>query len=148
MTVYAGVRNASPRSVYPHECKPMSNPRHQDTCGYCGKPMPKPLKRDSEWEQQLIRECTTGLMIDAGPLIKFAQDRANVGERDYGFDFPSLDRDMVLEGLREGGDWTNYISWELDKIRRGIAPGGDRVVHLQRALRHVALAFEECQRAR
>lgn len=110
--------------------------------------MPEGLKRDRDWERQLGIEIVQGLMLDPMPLIVFAGKRADAYASEYGHDFPSLERDLVFEGLQEGGDWHNYGVWEMDKIRRGLAEGGDRVVHLQRGLRHVALGFDEFQRAR
>lgn len=118
--------------------------------GYCscGQKMPEGLKRNRELERDIIRNAAAGLMVDPEPLIVFANRRAEQGAIDYGFEFPSLDRDLAQETLDELGDAANYIAWFLDAIHRGLLDGGDRVTHLQRALRHVVLAFEETRSAR
>ena len=130
-----------------HTCREGNDPRHKGYCP-CGLRLHEGLKRDREFERRLVREATAGLMIDPEPMIVFAQRRADHFERDYGHDFPSLDRDMAQETLDELGDACNYIAWYLDAIRREWVEGGDRVTHLQTALKHVALAFDEVQRAR
>jgi hypothetical protein len=126
----------------------MDNPRHTDTCRKCGRPMPEGLKRDREFERLIVRNAAAGLMVDPEPLIVFAQRRADHFAGEYGHDFPSLERDMAQETLDELGDAANYLSWFLDAIHRDLLEGGDRVTHLQRALRHVILAFDEVRQAR
>jgi hypothetical protein len=137
-------------AVVEHECMPMDNPRHRDTCRKCGKPIRSypELRRNRDFERDVIKDAAGGLMVDPEPLIVFAQRRADQFEREYGHDFPSLERDMAQETLDELGDAANYIAWYLDAIHRGLLEGGDRVTHLQRALRHVVLAFEEIRSTR
>lgn len=107
------------------------------------------VARDREFEAEAIRELAAGLGVNVEPLIRFARQRADAGERAYRHDFPDLTRDLEREGLEEGADWTNYIVWRLDAIRRDLVEGQEwKVEHLQAALRHVALAFEATRAAR
>lgn len=125
-----------------------ANPRLKGFCVRCGRKIPEPIRRDREWEAQATREMTRGLALDPEPLIAFATRRADSAQQEYGCDFPNLDRDLGLETADELADARNYVVWWLDAIRRDLAEGGDRVVHLQRALRHIALAFDEVRSAR
>jgi hypothetical protein len=106
-------------------------------------------RRDVGFELLLLRELCAGLNIDTSILARLAAHRADAGADEYGHDFPDLQRDLELEGLEEGADWSNYLRWRLDGIRRGLFPGQEwKVEHLQAALRHIALAFEATRAAR
>lgn len=102
------------------------------------------LARDREFERLCTRELAGGLGVDVGPLILFAERRADHFAADYGHDFPDLERDLEQEALDELADARNYVVWKLDAIRRELATGD--VEQLQLALKHVALAFEALRR--
>lgn len=125
------------------------DPRKQNECVRCGRPIDPGPARDREFEVNAVRRVAGGLGVNVEPLIRLAQERADAGQQDYRHDFPDLTRDLELEGLEEGADWANYIVWRLDAIRRNMVEGQEwKVEHLQAALKHVALAFEATRAAR
>ena len=97
------------------------------------------VARDREFEQRAIREIAGCLGVDVEPLIAFAQHRADIGQAEYGHDFPDLARNLEHEALDELADAAIYVVWQLDAIHRGLHDGD--VERLQIVLKHVALAF-------
>lgn len=107
------------------------------------------LERDRSFERALAREIAGELGFSIEPLIVLAEQRADAGAAEYGHDFPDLARDFEAEGCEEGADWSNYLRWRLDGIRRGVFDEHDWDVGLlQLALKHVALAFEATRHAK
>lgn len=104
-------------------------------------------QRNRGFERELT-ERIVGFVADARALSVFAERRADRAEDEYGQDFPALDRDLEREALEELADCRNYVVWRLDGIHRDLFEGGERVEHLQNALRYVALAFNEVMQAR
>lgn len=97
----------------------------------------------------LAREIAGELGFSIEPLIVLAEQRADLGAREYGRDFPDPARDLEVDGCEEGADWANYLRWRLDGIRRGVFDEKDfNVGLLQLALKHVALAFEATRHAK
>jgi hypothetical protein len=101
------------------------------------------VARDKAFEATVVREMTRGIRVDPEPLIHLAQTRADRFAHDYGRDFPDLTRNLEHEALEEIADAVNYVVWRLDAIRRGVDLAEWKVAHLQIAVRHFALAFEE-----
>lgn len=104
--------------------------------------------RNPIFEQELTRHLATGLSVDVESINRFAGDRANNGAGEYGTGFPERSRDLPREALEEIADLRNYLVWALERVHRGHAPDGLHVGHLQCALRHTILAFDEVSRAR
>lgn len=129
-------------------CVEGSDPRKAGLCYRCAAPIVVPC-RDRDFEGEAIRRIAAGLGVNVEPLVRFACQRADAFESEYGHDFPDLSRDLEREGLEEAADWTNYIVWRLDSIRRDMVEGQEwKIEHLQTALKHVALAFEATRAAR
>lgn len=104
-------------------------------------------QRTRGFECEITRQVTEGIRVNVESLNLLAGQRADQAEHDYGHDFPELGRPLEREALEELADARNYIVWRLDAIHRGLDDQEWRVQHLQIALRHVALAFEEIRSA-
>ncbi len=107
--------------------------------------------RDRGFERETTNRAATGLGIDVEALNRLAEARADgLGHEAYGRDFPDIGRDLRREAIEELLDARNYVVWLLDAMQRGwiLAVNEDRTRHLQAALRHVILAFEEINRSR
>lgn len=129
-------------------CAEGADPRMVGRCYRCDRQIAAP-SRDRDFEATAIRRIAAGLGVNVEPLVRFACQRADAFESEYGHDFPDLNRDLEREGLEEAADWANYIVWRLDAIRRDMVEGQEwKVGHLQDALKHVALAFEATRAAR
>jgi len=104
------------------------------------------LARDREFEREAVRHITAGIRVDHDALTVYSQTRADQHASEYGHDFPAADRNLDREALEELGDATNYVTWALDRVRRGLDDQEWKVAHRQIALRHIALAFDELRK--
>ena len=80
-------------------------------------------------------------------MLRDAEARGDAGAAIYGRDFPDLERNFEREGMDEGADWSLYVRWRLDAIRRGLCDDDGRTPYLQLALKHIALAYEATRQA-
>lgn len=104
--------------------------------------------RNPAFERELTRQMGRGLRVDVEHLNRLAGQRAcTLGAAEYGSGLPEVSRDLEREAIDEMADARNYLVWRLDQIHRGLVEDDGRTEHLQIALRHVALAFEEIRRA-
>lgn len=122
-----------------------TDPRRAGSCLKCGRVIPQELQRDPELEKEIIRKLLAGSNYDPEPLIVYAQRRANAGAKDYGTDFPDLQRNLGREGADESADGVNYPTWWLCLYHWGLIPESEhwKAEHMQKALRYSALAFAE-----
>ena len=128
-----------------------NDPRMAGRCIRCGKELPPETgpRRDPKFECEITRYLLSGMNVDPDPLNAYAGRRADDGKAAYGYDFPSLERNFAVEGADEAADGRNYMCWWLDAFNRGLIPDSEhwKAEHFQQALKHFALAFNECYQA-
>ena len=105
------------------------------------------LERDRAGEREITDEIGGTLSVYTGAINQMAEQRADTASDEYGAGFPLLSRNLEREGLEELADCRNYIVWRLQSLLWELVEDDGRIPHLQTALRHVVMAFEELRAA-
>lgn len=129
----------------PGHCTPSDNPRFQNTCGRCGRPIltvaPDPTRRRNlDFEREFTEHAAKGV-ADPSVLIAHSEARAATLSDAYVSD-PMLvqgGKDLAREMREELADSRVYGCW-LGEERQ--AAGDDEGAHrAMQALRHIILAY-------